>query len=273
MKVWPLKFRDLVNGTVLADDAGGWFVADRAFVDRYGQECLTDDDLAFLKDGGHAYEREGDLSHLAFAWRWSARQASAGRLAYVILVPTLRCDLACGYCQVSRAPETARGFDWTDETVASTLRFLDALPTDEIKIEFQGGEPTLRLDLLHAVRDFARKRFAKVEFVVCTNLQRLDAQQWAFLDAPDTFVSTSLDGDFETHERQRTSEPDLTRRFFSNLEEAAARLGPAASPPCPRSIPSGRRTSPRSWTATRASAFGRSTCGPSTTRASPGGAG
>ena len=39
----------------------------------------------------------------------------------------------------------ARGYDW-DETLADVLRFLDSLETDQIKVEFQGGEPLLRID-------------------------------------------------------------------------------------------------------------------------------
>ncbi|WEK51071.1 MAG: His-Xaa-Ser system radical SAM maturase HxsB [Candidatus Kaistia colombiensis] len=226
MKVWPLKFRDLVDGTIFADDAGGWFKSDRGFLDRYGKDQLAPDDLSFLQSNGHAYERVGDLSHTAFAWRWASRQAVASPLAYVILVPTLRCNLSCGYCQVSRAAETARGFDWSSETLKDVLRFLDRLETDQIKIEFQGGEPTLRLDLLEAVRDFCRKRFLRSEFVVCTNLQRLGAAEWSFLEAADTFTSTSVDGDASTHERQRTVSAALTDEFFGNLAMAAERLGP-----------------------------------------------
>jgi wyosine [tRNA(Phe)-imidazoG37] synthetase (radical SAM superfamily) len=33
------------------------------------------------------------------------------------VIPTLRCNLACSYCQVARAPEGAPGFDWSDEMV------------------------------------------------------------------------------------------------------------------------------------------------------------
>ncbi|MES0200407.1 hypothetical protein [Mesorhizobium sp. M0011] len=80
----------------------------------------------------------------------------------------------------------------------------------DIKIEFQGGEPLLRVDLLEAVRDLCREKFSQGQFVVCTNLQRLDARAWAFLDAEDTLISTSLDGDRVTHERQRSHDSEVT---------------------------------------------------------------
>lgn len=227
MNVWPLRFRDLSDGRLFfADDAGGFFTSDDAFLERYARSALSGADRAFLLRGGHAYESEGDLTHTAFAWRWTARQAVKERMSYVILVPTLRCNLACTYCQVSRASETARGYDWTRDTLEHVLRFLSALDTDVIKIEFQGGEPLLRLDLLESVRRFCRNHFAKSSFVVCTNLQRLSPTELAFLDGEDTFISTSLDGRVADHDRQRTQDRALADAFFANLAAAVRRFGP-----------------------------------------------
>ena len=69
-------------------------------------------------------------------------------------------------------------------------------------------------------------KFPRSQFVVCTNLQRMGEEEWTFLDQPDTFVSTSLDGNHETHTRQRTGDDLATDTFFGNLAEAVRRLGP-----------------------------------------------
>lgn len=225
MTVWPLKFRQRDDAILFADDAGGFFRSDEAFLHRYAAGRLTDGDTAFLTTNGHVFDEEGDLDHTGFAYRWAGRQGRSGEIDYLILVPTLRCNLACSYCQVSRADERARGHDWTEETLAAVLRFLDTLPTKRIKIEFQGGEPLLRVDLLEKVRSFCRSRFAKAEFVVCTNLQRLGPDEWAFLESDDTFVSTSIDGDRDAHRRQRTLTEDRTSEFFDNLRSAIDRFG------------------------------------------------
>lgn len=225
MRVWPLKFRQHGDAILFADDAGGFFRSDEAFLERYIHDRLTPSDLLFLRDNGHAFEEEGDLEHMSFAFRWAGRQGRSGKLDYLILVPTLRCNLACSYCQVSRADERARGYDWDEETIGKVFRLIDGLETDTLKVEFQGGEPLLRVHLLERVREHCRMRFSKVEFVVCTNLQRLGPAEWAFLDAPDTFVSTSIDGNRETHRRQRTVTAERTDEFFGNLREAVDRLG------------------------------------------------
>lgn len=226
MKVWPLQFRKLgEDGVLFCDDAGAYFRTSEAFLDRYGRGHLTADDMTFLRQNGHTFEEPGDPAFVGFASRWSQRINPAKALTYLILVPTLRCNLMCDYCQVSRASEIAKGFDWDETKLAQVIALLDQLSTTEIKIEFQGGEPLLRLDHLEAIRSFCRKRFNASEFVVCTNLQDVSEDAWRFLEAADTHVSTSFDGTSEFHLQQRTKTSSAHAQFSANLEQALARLG------------------------------------------------
>lgn len=228
MNVFPLKFRQWDDGTFLfADDAGGFFRSDETFLTRYAKDMLTDEDFSFLEENGHVYRQVADYSFNAFMYRWAKRLYAPGDLDYVILVPTLRCNLSCGYCQVSRVNENTPGFDWDETTLQATLKFLDSLKTTRMKVEFQGGEPLLRIDLLERVREFCRERFDEVEFVVCTNLHQLGTREWAFLSANDTYVSTSLDANASVHQRQRTITAERTAEFFGNLRRAIDILGPS----------------------------------------------
>ena len=224
MRIRPLRFRNVSNGIFFSDDAGGWFLSDETFLQRYAEEKLLPDDIDFLRSRGLIVS-EDELSDTSFAWRWANRIATEGKINYLMLVPTLRCDLQCEYCQVSRVAEDAKGFDWSEDTLEHVIRFIDSLETDELKIEFQGGEPTLRIDLLQSIRDFCRNRFSKTEFVVCTNLQRVDECILDFFDAEDTYVSTSIDGGTSTHTKQRTKSEAATNEFFKNLEIVSDRIG------------------------------------------------
>lgn len=226
MTVFPLKFRSCSDGALLfADDAGGYFKADTAFLGRYAGGNLNPGDRRFLSENGHSFEEIDDLAYTGFAYRWANRLYAPTELDYVILVPTLRCNLACGYCQVSRVNEQTPGFDWDESTLIAVLAFLDNLPTNRLKVEFQGGEPLLKLDMLQRVRDFCRNRFAQTGFVVCTNLQTVSADAWSFLSASDTFISTSLDANAQTHQRQRTVTPERTNEFLGNLRRAVDGFG------------------------------------------------
>jgi His-Xaa-Ser system radical SAM maturase HxsB len=227
VRIAPLKFRALENDDILfADDSGAFFKSNESFLDRYAFGGLTDWDNKFLGQNGHTISQGDEIEDIGFSFRWATRIYSRTSMDYLILVPTLRCNLACGYCQVSRVNENTQGFDWTDDTHDAVLDLLDTLTTKTIKIEFQGGEPLLALDRLISVRDFCRKRFERAEFVVCTNLQNVDENGWDFLSSTDTFISTSLDGDISTHQRQRTLDRSRTQHFFSNLRTALDRFGP-----------------------------------------------
>lgn len=227
MRIWPLRFRDVGEQAVLlADDSGNYFMADRNFLSRYAQDALDESDIRFLHRMGHAFVEPGDLNHTAFLTRWARRQHITDGSAYIILIPTLRCDLKCSYCQVSRAPLSAKGFDWDEKTLQNVLTFLDHLQVSEIQIEFQGGEPLLRLDLLEKVTEFARRRFQRAKFVVCTNLQALSPEALEFLAAEDLLISTSLDGPDRTHTRNRTGSEALTKEFTQNLKLVLDLFGP-----------------------------------------------
>jgi His-Xaa-Ser system radical SAM maturase HxsB len=226
MKTWPLNFRNSADGSVLfCDEAGGFFRSSEAFLERYAMGNLNNDDTEFLLRQGHAFSSEGDFQYVAFASRWANRVTPWSDLSYVILVPTLRCNLRCDYCQVSRVTEHATGFDWSSEELTRVINLLDGLKTKSIKIEFQGGEPLLNLADLQKVRDFCRSRFDHSEFVICTNLQSVTAEAWAFLDAADTHISTSFDGSDANHISGRTKTQAVHDEFEANLRNAISRFG------------------------------------------------
>lgn len=220
----PMRVRALPSGrAVVVGDDGRFFEAGAGYVERLANASLTCRDTDFLVEEGFA-DDGNTFRRLVHDWRVAKRRAAPTTLDYLILVPTLRCNLACGYCQVSRVNASQAGFDWTEETLAAVLGLIDGLMTTTIKIEFQGGEPTLRPDLIRSVMRRC-ERFAERQFVICTNLSRLDDELLSILDDPHVVVSTSLDGDDETHERQRTRSGGTQASFTANLAAVIERYG------------------------------------------------
>lgn len=223
---FPLRARARSSQSLtFVGDGGHFFSAPTAFLDRLQSDALTDADMRFLAQEGHATSDRGDLGWITHAYGVAQRLAKVGPLDYLILVPTLRCNLDCSYCQVSRAPEHAAGFDWSQDTLEAVLAMIDKLDTQSIKIEFQGGEPLLRPDLIHAVIERCA-RFTEASFVICTNLMTLDGPSWALIDRPDVQISTSLDGPSDLHRKNRTRSTEATHRFHANLTEITDRYGP-----------------------------------------------
>jgi His-Xaa-Ser system radical SAM maturase HxsB len=206
-------------------DTGRFFASSPDFLGRLCEENPTQEDWGLLADQGCATLDGDTLGGGAHIYGVAERLTRAGDLDYLILVPTLRCNLSCTYCQVSRAGLHRRGFDWSEDTLEAVLELLDSLPTRRIKIEFQGGEPTLRPDLLRAVIDRC-ERFEDRQFVVCTNLHELSDEILELFDRTDLYISTSLDGDATTHGRNRTGGDASTGQFLANLRFVVERYGP-----------------------------------------------
>ena len=226
MTFLPLRLRPMKDGNVLCvNDTGQHFTASEDYIGRLAAGVVANADARRLRDAGHILETDDPLGWAAHARGVAERLSRAGSLDYLILVPTLRCNLACSYCQVSRVGVKREGFDWSETTLAAVIRTIDALPTNRIKIEFQGGEPTLRPDLIRAVIA-ACERFEEHEFVICTNLNELNPEILKIFDRPDVFISTSLDGDASTHGHNRTGDKGATAHFFMNLRTITSRYGP-----------------------------------------------
>src|SRR4051812_30930231 len=213
----PMRTRYLRGtGHLCVGDGGRFLVAPDSMLARLAAGRASEADLDVLGREGLAVRAGDALGRAAHAYGLAERLTRAGSLDYLILVPTLRCNLSCSYCQVSRAGLRQPGFDWSEETLASVLSVLDGLPSERIKIEFQGGEPTLRPDLLRAVIERC-ERFEDRQFVVCTNLQELNPEIFELFDRPELYISTSLDGDVSTHRRNRTGSEAATDQFLANL--------------------------------------------------------
>lgn len=218
----PLRARALNSGTLLVNDTGRFVLGSDDFIGRLLSERLNDSEWRHLAFEGHVIRQDDRFAFDVHAHGVARRWDTTGPLDYLILVPTLRCNLSCSYCQVSRAALNQTGFDWSEDTLRAVLRIIDELPNDRIKIEFQGGEPSLRADLIARVIERC-DRFQHKQFIICTNLQMLEPEFVAVLDRNDVYVSTSLDGDESTHAHNRTGEG--TTQFLANLDWILERYG------------------------------------------------
>lgn len=124
-----------------------------------------------------------------------------------MMVITLKCCNACSYCQVSAEVDNVKGFDMSPEVARRVVDYIFKSPSPSIKIEFQGGEPTLNWETLKETVLYAEKLNQKyhknLDFVVCTNLVRVTTQQLLFFKKHCIHISTSLDGPSFLHDKNR----------------------------------------------------------------------
>src|SRR4051794_41090637 len=97
----PLRTRPLPNGQALCvSDTGQFFAGSADFLARLADEALSDEDWDILKAEGVAVAQGDELGAGAYGYGIAERLTRAQPLDYLILVPTLRCNLSCSYCQV-----------------------------------------------------------------------------------------------------------------------------------------------------------------------------
>ena len=139
-----------------------------------------------------------------------------------ILVTTLRCTHSCRYCQVSRALD--------DDGYTMSLADLDAAcdtifqsPSKVLTVEFQGGDPMLRFDLVQrAIERITEKNKTErrqLRFVVASSLHNLTEEHCAFFKQHQVYLSTSLDGPAVLHNRNR---PIPTRDAYTRTLDGIA---------------------------------------------------
>lgn len=126
-----------------------------------------------------------------------------------MVVVTTRCNFRCDYCHASSISSEQQSGDMSLDTAKKVVSMIFRSPSPAIKIEFQGGEPTLNWKVVKKIVEHAESlnRHVKkgLEFVLCTNLTLIDEPILKFLKKHQVMISTSLDGPKELHDAHRIS--------------------------------------------------------------------
>ena len=124
-----------------------------------------------------------------------------------MVVPTLRCNSSCIYCQVARKNMDDHSANMTKKTAKNVVKTIFQSPSPFIKIEFQGGDPSTDFDMVKYIIEEAEwqnifeKRY--LDFVICTNLTLLNQDMVKYLKKHRCMISTSLDGPKDLHDSNR----------------------------------------------------------------------
>ena len=91
-----------------------------------------------------------------------------------MVVLTLRCNCHCDYCHASSKNLISKETDMSLETAKHVLDVILQSPSSEVKIEFQGGEPSLNWTVLEFFVLEGEKKVKEglkksIYFVICTN--------------------------------------------------------------------------------------------------------
>lgn len=228
----PFKFERLANQKVLiSNDAGFYHLLDdmQDIIDLLAGQTENQKEL---KSKLFFYESDDEKNAytqlLASAVSYRYQSALCAPFLFII-IPTLRCDHNCRYCQVSRAEMDAKGFDLNPEYIPQIIDRILEVGQAPYKIEFQGGEPLLNIGF---IKEFVATFDARIghderEYVIATSLSLVNDSilNWA-INYPITF-SASLDGTFAVHDYNRRHITQSSHTLFmDNAKAIMEKLGP-----------------------------------------------
>lgn len=226
--LYPFRFRRLPDASIVAVSES----CDHAFLDQAELEALVrapaDLNLSkraelqskFFLSGSHP---SGSLRLLASKIAAKRETVLSGPSLHLI-VPTLQCAHTCRYCQVSRSLEDeGHAMSHTDLLAACDTIFESPSPT--LTVEFQGGDPLLRFDLIQLAVEYLLQKNQtdprQLRFVVASTLHQLTPAMCDFFRQHRVYLSTSVDGPAALHNKNRpTPTRDAYERTMAGIEMA-----------------------------------------------------
>ncbi|MGD9897267.1 MAG: His-Xaa-Ser system radical SAM maturase HxsB [Candidatus Methylacidiphilaceae bacterium] len=232
----PFRFTPLNDREyVLTNQAGEFTVLDRQTLAAVVQHQLPPTDRLYddLKSKHFIIDRDSSVATalLALKVRTKLKRLSDFTGLHIFVV-SLRCEHSCPYCQVSRQSDDQLAFDMSVETAEKSLALVFRSPSPAIKIEFQGGEPLLKLPLIRHVVERAEAlnitQGRDLQFVIATNLALINDEFLDFCRNHNIFISTSLDGPADLHNANRPRPGhDSYQRAIEGISKVRSAIGRA----------------------------------------------
>lgn len=232
----PFRFKRLGGNVLLVNDVGDFYYTSEDTFNRFIRG-----ELSVIKRSFHDLQSKfmvsnGNIANTVdlIATRYRTKKKFLFDFtALHMFVVTHRCNQKCAYCHASSENEFNDGsFDMDDLTAQKAVDFAFKTPSQYIKFEFQGGEPTLNFKAIRTIIEYARQLNLKyekhIDFVICTNLLAITDDQLKYIKKNNILVSTSLDGPKEIHDScRRTRQGGGTyESIIRNMKYALEFLGP-----------------------------------------------
>jgi His-Xaa-Ser system radical SAM maturase HxsB len=197
---------------VLSSFVGEYCVVGREVLEKLVSKTLQPDGNAYsMLKSRHFFYESGETSALQLlATKYRTKQAPLAEFTSLhMIVPTIRCNTSCVYCQVSHKGSSAGSCDMSEAAADRAIEFMFRSPSSHLKLEFQGGEPLLNFEMVQYIVESTRQREQqvgrKVSIIICSNLSLISERILQFCEKNDVQFSTSLDGPRDLHNQNRPS--------------------------------------------------------------------
>ncbi len=200
-----LRTRKYDDGVLLTNDYGKWlFLFKKEYEDflfgNMSEELFKKLEESFMIITDANMDR---VAHQINDYYW---HISNGTSLHII-VPTLRCNFTCRYCYAFRAPLDKKDVDMDEKVMEKTIDFIFKSPSKTYSIEFTGGEPLLKWDLVKKAilkaEKMGKENNKTTLFSIVTNGIYLKEDMLEFLEEHKVGLCLSLDGPKDLHDKNR----------------------------------------------------------------------
>lgn len=207
----PFRFTELNHAQfVLSNLAGEYLVANRDDIPDLINHRLSPEHPLYIELRARHFliDEKSSIAPELLAIKLRTRYARLAEFTGLhIFVVSLRCEHSCPYCQVSRQSEDKVRYDMSPSIASKAVDLALRSPSQNIKIEFQGGEPLLNFGLVRDIVNEAKSKNEQVRknlnFVIATNLALVTRDMLLFCREHSVSISTSLDGPRDLHNANR----------------------------------------------------------------------
>lgn len=215
-----IRTKHINRGVLITTDQGSWAFLSKKEYALFKKRKIEEPLLSLLKEKGILLT-EDNTKNIINDYRKKCAFLFQGASLHIV-VPTLRCNHNCIYCHSKAKPLDAKGYDMDEKIAKKIVDFIFQSPSKAITIEFQGGEPLLRFDIIKFIIEYAKelnKKYKKdLIFRLVTNLTLMDENILSYLIKEDIGLCTSLDGNKEVHNKNR-AEYDKTAHWIKKIKK------------------------------------------------------
>jgi len=201
---------------LITTEHGAWVVLNKQEFDLLRTDNLAQDLNLFstLEEKG-VIITERNFDRIAQMYRERFHHLFNGINLHIV-VPTLRCNQGCIYCQANSKPMKAKSFDMDRKTARAVIDFIFQSPSQFLTIEFQGGEPLVNFPIVQYIVEYAKEKNRSksceggwwkgrknVNFRLVSNFTLMDDDILDYLIENSVGLNTSLDGPKKLHDKNR----------------------------------------------------------------------
>ncbi|MFT4304383.1 MAG: His-Xaa-Ser system radical SAM maturase HxsB [Candidatus Woesearchaeota archaeon] len=205
----PYRFQKIDNKYLVTSEYFDWIFLDQEEFRNLQEENITNNHNLYekLKSENFIIESSTQADYLMQRAKRNMNILFNGPSLHIIVL-SKRCPQACGYCHSAASLHLNKNkFDLSKENAEKFIDIIMTTPNNKITIEFQGGEPLLRIDLIKHIYNYTEnlnKKYKKdIRYTLTTNLQLMTDEILTYFKKNNIYVCTSLDGPAYIHDKNR----------------------------------------------------------------------